>query len=176
MSIDKISYRLATRHDQALIDEMNVIASLGAVVPDNEMPTAAEFFDYAPHAQAYSRYFGQPGDLGVIAHDDIRGDDAGAIWGREYQRTEKDGVLQDHPFEIAIAVRESLRGQGVGLQLLDSMAALAWMAGKPELSLGVHEKSPARRLYETAGFVVLKNLDGSEARVNEKFIPMLKKL
>lgn len=175
MSIDKISYRLATPNDQALIDEMNVIASLGGQIPDADMPDAADFFQYAPHVMSYSKNFGRPGDMGIVAHDGSRGEDVAAVWGREYRRGDADGVLRDYPFEISIAVRESLRGQGLGLQLLNRMAKLAWSAGKSELSLGVHERSRARRLYEAAGFVALRDADGAEARLG-KFIPMLKKL
>jgi GNAT superfamily N-acetyltransferase len=176
MSIDKITYRLASPSDQALIDDMNVVASLGARMPDADMPGAAEFFEYAPHAAAYSENFGRKGDIGLVVYDAVRGEDVGAIWGREYERGEEDGVMRDHPFEITLAVRESLRGQGIGRQLLDNMATIAWHAGRTELSLGVHERSPARRLYEAAGYVALKDSNDVEARVGGKFIPMVKKI
>jgi GNAT superfamily N-acetyltransferase len=176
MSIDKITYRLATASDQALIDDMNVVASLGAFVPDDDMPRTHDFFRDTPIAVPFSENFGREGDMGIVVHDSIRGEDVGAIWGRDYKRSEKDGPMKDHPFEITVAVRESLRGHGIGLQLLNSMAAMAWLAGKPELSLGVHERSPARRLYEAAGYVALKDTNGVEARLPGKFIPMVKKL
>ncbi len=51
-----------------------------------------------------------------------------------------------------LSVLPSHRGQGIGRQLLEAVAAKAQELGCCKLTLEVLEGNPARRLYEAAGF------------------------
>ncbi len=175
MSIDSVTFRTAGPEDQHVLDDMNVVASLGAIKPELEFPDTKEFLAKHPDVAAFSQGFGRAGDIGVIA-EDADGKPLGAVWGREYPRTEDDGPLQAHSFEITMAVAEAARNRGVGRQLLNAVAIKAAIEGKEAISLGVHEKSDARRLYEREGFKPLRNEDGTEARINGKYVPMVRKL
>lgn len=57
--------------------------------------------------------------------------------------------------ELTIAVRQDLRGRGIGGALLDELIAAARKAGLPALSLSVEPDNPALRLYERAAFRVI---------------------
>ncbi|MDO5512568.1 TIGR00730 family Rossman fold protein [Corynebacterium sp.] len=61
-------------------------------------------------------------------------------------------VAADIP-EITLHVAEGYRGQGIGARLLEELKAHARVHGWPGLSLSVEEATPARRLYERAGFI-----------------------
>jgi len=171
--MDEVRYRLATPDDQAFLDDMNVAATFGARMPDADFPLTDDVFHDHPHIAEYSKDFGRPGDLGLIATDD-RGP-IGAVWAREYERTEDDAMLT-HPFELTVAVRERARGQGIGRQLLDSFATMAWLQGRNEVNLGVHVKSPARKLYEAAGYSPILDGDGNEALVSGNYVAMTRRL
>jgi ribosomal protein S18 acetylase RimI-like enzyme len=56
--------------------------------------------------------------------------------------------------EIAIAVTPERRGSGIGGSLLDELFARC-TARYDALSLNVHKRNPASRLYERKGFRVL---------------------
>lgn len=169
-------YRVAKAGDQSFLDDMNVAATFGARMPEENFPKTKSVMRLYPHIAAYSADFGRPGDHGLIASGQD-GEPVGAVWGRVYERNDEDGAMQNHPFEITVAVRESMRGHGIGRQLLDSFAVMAWLKGNNELSLGVHVKNPARKLYESAGYTPIFDSDGQEMTVNnEKFTPMLRKL
>lgn len=176
MTIDTISYRLATADDQSFIDDMNVVATFANLIPESDLPSAESIFSIHPKVGEYSQNFGRPGDIGLIAlGSNYR--PVGAIWGRDYVRNMTDGAMEPYPFEITMAVREAARHQGIGRQLLDSFAVAAWVQGRDELSLGVHIKNPsARRLYESAGYTPIVDDNGKEMRVSKDYTPMLRQL
>lgn len=118
--------------------------------PDRELPPPDVMLEHA-EAGRYHRGWGRPGDLGVIAEAD------GEVVGVAYFRlfTDEDhgyGYVDAETPEIAIAVRDGLRGGGVGSRLLAELAAIAREAGFRRLSLSVEAENPARRLYERAGY------------------------
>jgi GNAT superfamily N-acetyltransferase len=104
-----------------------------------------------PQAERYHRDWGRPGDLGVIA---TLGDElVGVAYCRLF--TEEDhghGYVDDRTPEIAIAVRDGHRGQGIGGTLLRALADLARAKGFSRLSLSTDLANPARRLYERVGY------------------------
>jgi ribosomal protein S18 acetylase RimI-like enzyme len=55
--------------------------------------------------------------------------------------------------ELSIAVIASRRGQGIGRRLLLDLIEASVAEGYLALSLSVAENNPARRLYESTGFV-----------------------
>jgi GNAT superfamily N-acetyltransferase len=56
--------------------------------------------------------------------------------------------------ELVVAVTPGSRGRGVGRCLLDALTVRAAEHGYDRLSLNVHIRNPAVRLYSRAGFVV----------------------
>jgi len=113
-----------------------------------------------PEAARYHRDWGRPGDLGMIAESD------GEVVGVAYCRlfTEHDhghGYVDDRTPEVAIAIRDGRRGEGLGARLLTALAELAQSNGVERLSLSVDVANPARRLYERLGYRVLsEDADG----------------
>lgn len=174
MSAENIQYRLATPDDQAFLNDMNIAATFGWRKPEDEIPSVEDVFNVYPHVAEFSEGFGHKGDLGLIAMGPYWRP-VGAVWGREYERTKSDELLQGHPFEITIAIRQSARRQGIGRQLLDRFAVMAWLDGKDELSLGVNSRNSARELYEVAGYSSILDEAGAEARVGND-IPMVRPL
>ncbi|OBC10910.1 hypothetical protein A5784_36010 [Mycobacterium sp. 852013-50091_SCH5140682] len=91
------------------------------------------------------------GDSIVILAVDSAGIDIGAVWAFQHEPPlVRDADAQAMP-EIAIAVSPSHRGAGVGSALLDELLRRA--SGRyAALSLNVHQRNPARHLYERKRF------------------------
>jgi ribosomal protein S18 acetylase RimI-like enzyme len=104
-----------------------------------------------PELARYHLGWGRPGDLGVVAE---RGDRVvGVALFRLF--TEGDhghGYVDDETPELAVAVADGQRGEGIGARLLTELAASARAAGFSRLSLSVDAQNPARRLYERLGY------------------------
>ena len=71
------------------------------------------------------------------------------------------GYLDERTPEIAIAVWGPHRGRGIGTGLLDSLHTLAAQEGFERVSLSVHGKNPAVRVYRRAGYEQLADDDGT---------------
>ena len=87
---------------------------------------------------------------------------SGAAWCRAF--TEGDhgyGFVGDDVPELAIAVVAGRRGEGIGRHLLLALVAAAAARGVRALSLSVAGENPARRLYESVGFVAVARNGGS---------------
>lgn len=118
--------------------------------PERQLPPDDVVLEH-PEAARYHRDWGRPGDIGVLALHD------GGVVGVAYCRlfTEADhghGYVDERTPELAIAVREDARGEGLGAQLLNELAALAQAEGFEQLSLSVDTANPAARLYERLGY------------------------
>ena len=105
--------------------------------PDRLLPPFDAVMQH-PEAERYHRDWGRPGDLGVIASL------ADSLVGVAY--------VDDETPEVAVAVREGHRGNGLGARLLSELAELARADGYARLSLSVDTANPARRLYERLGY------------------------
>ena len=106
-------------------------------------------------AARYVTGWQRPGDLGVIAADEA-GAPVGACWSRLFTPEEPayGFVAADVP-ELAIGIVPEWRGKGLGRTLLRDLLDRAHGLGHPRISLAVDLDNPARRLYESEGFVTV---------------------
>lgn len=90
------------------------------------------------------------GDIAVVAADAV-GIGVGSVWTFHHNPPLLVSDCGVELPEIAVAVTPAVRGNGVGSALLDELFVRS--TGKYEaLSLNVHERNPAKQLYERTGF------------------------
>lgn len=70
-------------------------------------------------------------------------------------RSEEIPLLKDFLYE-AISLYKDYRHQGIGTELLREMLQLLRRDGYPQISLSVQKENYAFRMYQKAGFEVLK--------------------
>jgi len=117
-----------------------------------------------PEVARYIVGFGRDGDLGLIA--ELDGRQVGAAWYRLFTVQEPGyGFVDAATPELGIAVVPAARRRGVATALLEALAAAARRDGIGALSLSVNADNPSRRLYERAGFVDVRDDDGSYVMV-----------
>ena len=121
--------------------------------PDKPTPTA----DQVLADPRYARYLaGWPrqGDYGLVA---VQDGPVGAAWYRSYtEAIHGHGFVAEDVPELSIAVIASRRHEGIGRRLLLGLIEASVAQGCRALSLSVAENNPARRLYESAGFVLVE--------------------
>jgi GNAT superfamily N-acetyltransferase len=133
--------RTATQHDRDFLVEM---ARLACGLEDRPLPAAD---DPAVRALLPGRT-----DLALVAADD-RGERVGAAWWHFHEPALVVGEAGQPLPEIAMAVRDDVRGRGIGSRLLDELTVRG--TGRFEaLVLNVHLRSPALALYMRSGFSV----------------------
>jgi ribosomal protein S18 acetylase RimI-like enzyme len=130
--------------------------------PERRLPPPEVTLEQAEAAR-YHRDWGRHGDLGVVAEAD------GHVVGVAYCRlfTEANhghGYVDEETPEVAVAVRDDNRGDGLGARLLNALAESANAAGFERLSLSVAAENPARRLYERLGYREISS-DGDAVRM-----------
>lgn len=121
--------------------------------PDTPTPTGDEVMTDARYAM-YLAGWPRPGDFGLVAEGD---EPVGAAWYRTFTEAEHGhGFIEEDVPELAIAVVASRRTEGIGLRLLVDLINASVAQGFAAISLVVREDNPARRLYESTGFVVIE--------------------
>lgn len=121
--------------------------------PDKATPTGDEVMADPQYAM-YIAGWPRPGDHGLVAERD---GPVGAAWYRTFTEASHGyGFVAEDVPELAIAIIASHRRQGIGRRLLVDLLDASRAQGYPALSLSVSEANPARRLYESAGFVPIK--------------------
>lgn len=102
-----------------------------------------------------------PDDIGVVAS--IDGRDVGAAWARRLTSASPGfGWVSDDIPELSMGVDPGVRGRGVGRALLDALI-MRVRASATAMSLSVEDgNTAARKLYESAGFVVVGRAGDAE--------------
>jgi GNAT superfamily N-acetyltransferase len=123
--------------------------------PDKPTPTADQVLA-DPRYAMYLAGWPRPGDYGVVAEHD---EPVGAAWYRIYSEASRGyGFVADDVPELSIAVIGSRRREGIGRRLLVDLIIASARQGHPALSLSVAEANPARRLYESVGFIPVEQI------------------
>lgn len=126
--------------------------AMAAYEPDATAAKAVPFV--AAHLTGWQR----PSDFGFVA--EIDGAAVGAAWARHIPAADNPFHIDDRSPVVTIAVRDGVRGKGVGVTLLRALIDEAVARGL-RLSLDVRETNPAMRLYERLGF---RRVPGQEVR------------
>ena len=105
--------------------------------------------------QVYVRDFGMKADDRCLVAE-VDGKVVGAVWTRVMNDY---GHIADGIPSLAISLYKDYRGQGIGTDLLREMLQLLRRDGYPQVSLSVQKANYAFRMYQKAGFEVLKETE-----------------
>ncbi len=151
-----VQYRSAEREDFAFLATM--LGEAAVWRPDKPTPTAEQVLA-DPGYSMYLVGWPRPGDHALIAEQDVP---VGTGWYRTYTEASHGyGFIAEDIPELAIAVIASCRREGIGRRILAGLIDASNSQGYPALSLSVAEANPARRLYESVGFVPVEKLGSS---------------
>ena len=155
-----VQYRSAGPEDFTFLATM--LGEAAAWRPDNPTPTANQVLA-DPRYSMYLTGWPRPGDHGLIAEQDAP---LGAAWYRTYTEASHGyGFVNEGIPELSIAVIASRRHEGIGRQLLVDLINASDSQGYAGMSLSVREANPARRLYESVGFVPVETQGSSRKMV-----------
>ena len=130
--------------------------------PDKPTPSADEVLA-DPRYAMYLAGWPRPGDYGLVAEQD---EPLGAAWYRTYtEANHGHGFVAEDVPELSIAVVVSRRHEGIGRRLLIDLIEAGVAQGHAALSLSVNGDNPARRLYESVGFVLVEKHGSSSTMV-----------
>ena len=122
--------------------------------PDKPTPTGEQVLADRRYA-LYLAGWPRQGDYGLVAEQE---GPVGAAWYRTFtEASHGHGFVAEEVPELAIAVIASRRHEGIGRRLLVDLIEASTAQGYPAVSLSVAERNPARRLYESTGFVPVAN-------------------
>lgn len=112
-----------------------------------------------PELAHYVSGWPKPGDLGVIAEEELP---IGAAWLRVFSEDDPGyGFIDAQTPELSMGVVPQWRGYGVGAELLGAVIINAVDAGFAGISLSVERDNYAARLYERFGFRRVGEVSGS---------------
>lgn len=122
--------------------------------PDPANPYPKEVI-YYPQVRVYWDHWGTgKDDHCLVATVDNK--IAGAVWMRTFQGELKScGYIDEQTPEIAIALFDEYRNQGIGTRMMEQMLDLMKTEGYAQVSLSITKGNSAIRLYERLGFVVI---------------------
>ena len=105
--------------------------------------------------QVYVRDFGKKADDRCLVAE-VGGKVVGAVWTRVMSDY---GHIADGIPSLAISLYKDYRNQGIGTELLREMLQLLRRDGYQQVSLSVQKANYAFRMYQKAGFEVLKETE-----------------
>ncbi len=105
--------------------------------------------------QVYVRDFGKKADDRCLVAE-VAGKVVGAVWTRVMNDY---GHITDSIPSLAISLYKDYRNQGIGTELLRKMLQLLRRNGFRQVSLSVQKANYAFRMYQKAGFEVLKETE-----------------
>jgi GNAT superfamily N-acetyltransferase len=119
-----------------------------------------------PQVSMFHKGWGRPGDTGLVAEKD--GVLLGLVWYRFFTEAEHgEGFVDVHTPEVAVAVVDGHRGEGIGSALMEAIHARAREQGVRRISLSVDHDNPARGLYERLGYVEFHERDDDDRMLLE---------
>ncbi len=149
--MSQVRYRPAEAEDFAFLATM--LGEAAVWRPDKASPTGDQVLADPGYAM-YLAGWPRPGDYGLIAEED---EPLGAAWYRTYTETSHGyGFIAEDVPELSIAVLASRRHEGIGRRLLVELIDASIAQRYAALSLSVADGNPARRLYESVGFVYVE--------------------
>lgn len=132
--------------------------------PDVELPPLDWVMEH-PQVAPFQTAWGRDGDTALVAEDGVP---IGLAWYRFFTDAEHgEGFVDEHTPEVAVAVVDGHRGEGIGTALLEAIHARARAAGITRISLAVDHDNPARHLYERLGYVALAEGEDDDRMVLE---------
>jgi GNAT superfamily N-acetyltransferase len=133
--------------------------------PDVELPPREWVLEH-PQVAPFHTGWGRAGDVGLVAEEN--GVPLGLAWYRFFTETEHgEGFVDEETPEVAVAVVDGHRGEGIGTALMEAIHARAREGGVRCISLSVDLDNPARRLYERLGYVALAEQEDEDRMVLE---------
>jgi ribosomal protein S18 acetylase RimI-like enzyme len=122
-----------------------------------------------PRYAMYLAGWPRRGDCGLVAERD---GPLGAAWYRTYtEASHGHGFISEDVPELSIAVVVSRRHEGIGRRLLVGLIEASRAQQYAALSLCVSGDNPARRLYESVGFVPVEKHGSSVTMVRHAARP-----
>ena len=119
------------------------------------VPAPPRFIIENEDLQVYVRDFGKKTDDRCLVAE-VAGKVVGAVWTRVMNDY---GHITDGIPSLAISLYKDYRNQGIGTELLREMLQLLPRDGYRQVSLSVQKANYAFRMYQKAGFEVMKETE-----------------
>ena len=144
-------------------NELNFLADMlyeALFVPEGHAPFPKEII----HDRSLSKYIDNWGkdkyDIAFVVEVDHQL--VGAIWGRLLTQENKGyGFVDNNTPELSLAVKSGYRNEGIGTELMRTIASEYKKIGINQLSLSVDMANPASNLYQRLGYKIVEETETS---------------